>query len=66
MAVYSTEKDIFLNKPVQIGFTILDRSKQIMYDRFYNNILPSLPNCVVSVCLTDTGTGKLYNAYTLY
>lgn len=33
---------VFLNKPIAIGFTILDRSKDFMYRQFYTKIYPSI------------------------
>ena len=47
-------KKITLNKPIAIGFTILDRSKDFMYDAFYNKITPNFEHCKVIFSDTDS------------
>ena len=54
VAVFKKLPVLKLNKPLQIGFTILERSKDFMYLMYYNNILPSLNNYHVSLLMTDT------------
>lgn len=54
VAVYLQEKEVVLKQPNQIGFCILEQSKRIMYQRYYRDILPCLPDCETTVCLTDT------------
>eukprot|EP00794_Sanderia_malayensis_P013188 gene13188-biopygen10516 len=41
-----------LNKPMYVGFSILDISKTLMYDFHYNFAKPNLPN--VPLCYMDT------------
>ena len=41
-----------LNKPVYVGFTILDLSKLLMYDFHYNKMIKRYDN--ISLCFTDT------------
>ena len=43
---------VILNKPIYIGFSILDVSKTLMYDFHYNFAKPNLPN--VQLCYMDT------------
>ena len=35
---------VFINKPYYIGFSILDISKYIMYEYFYNTLRPYFGN----------------------
>ncbi len=45
-------RKVTLNKPMYIGFSILDISKTLMYDFHYNFAKPNLPN--VELCYMDT------------
>ena len=42
--VFMTPVKVRLNKPLHIGATILEHSKRVMYDKFYNFIIPSFDN----------------------
>ena len=42
--VFMTPVKVKLNKPLHIGATILEHSKRVMYDKFYNFIIPSFNN----------------------
>lgn len=53
VTVFSAPKRICLNKPIAVGFTILDRSKEFMFDKYYNEIRPQL-NCEVIYGDTDS------------
>lgn len=50
--VFLDLRQIVMNKAYAIGFTILERSKQFMYESFYNRIKPALGKC--EVVFTDT------------
>ena len=50
--VYMTPTKVKMNKPLHIGATILEHSKRVMYDKFYNFIIPSFQD--VDLCTTDT------------
>ena len=58
VVVYMKRKTVLMRQAYPIGFTILDRSKQLMYDQYYNKLLPSLkaadPGCDVTLNMTDT------------
>lgn len=54
VAVFLKQPTVYLNKAFPIGFTILERSKQFMYEQFYNVIRPKLPQCQVEVLFSDT------------
>ena len=45
---------IRMNKPIAIGFTILERSKDFMYNSYYNNIKPKFRECNVIFSDTDS------------
>ena len=45
---------IYLNKPIAIGFTILERSKDFMYESFYSKIKPQFECCEVIFSDTDS------------
>ncbi len=45
---------IYLNKPITIGFSILDRSKEFMYKSFYTFIKPKFSMCKVLFSDTDS------------
>jgi hypothetical protein len=47
-------KKVNLNKPIGIGFTILEMSKQVMYDTHYNVILKRYPNAKLVSVETDS------------
>ena len=42
--VFMTPVKVKLNKPLHIGATILEHSKRVMYDKFYDFIIPSFDN----------------------
>ena len=42
--VFMTPAKVRLNKPLHIGATILEHSKRVMYDKFYQFIIPSFDN----------------------
>jgi hypothetical protein len=51
-AVFLSSPSVKLNKAYAVGFTILERSKEFMYNQFYNEIRPRLGKC--EVLFTDT------------
>lgn len=54
VAIFLQQTAVHLNKAFPIGFTILERSKQFMYDQFYNVIRPALHQCDVQIIFSDT------------
>ena len=54
VAVFLKQSSVKLNKAFAIGFTILERSKEFMYDQFYNVIRPALSEADVQVVFSDT------------
>lgn len=53
-AVFLRRKTVKMNQAWAIGFTILDRSKELLYRHYYDILKPSLDN-MVAVAMTDTG-----------
>lgn len=45
---------VSMNKPIAVGFTILDRSKDFMYNSYYNTIKPQFDQCNVIFSDTDS------------
>jgi hypothetical protein len=58
VVVFLKQHTVHLNKPIAIGFTILERAKEIMYNDFYNVITPKLIDSEVWVLMSDTGKKK--------
>ncbi|MCM8819984.1 MAG: hypothetical protein NC925_04220, partial [Candidatus Omnitrophica bacterium] len=54
VAVFLKQHTVQLNKAFPIGFTILERSKDFMYNQFYNVIRPKLAPKDVQVIFSDT------------
>jgi len=54
VAVFLKQATIKLNKPYATGFTILERSKDFMFQQFYNVIRPALSPSDVQVLFSDT------------
>jgi hypothetical protein len=52
--VFMTPAKVKLNKPLHIGATILEHSKRVMYDKFYQFIIPSFDNVELSNTDTDS------------
>ena len=55
--VYLVEKynkTTVLNKPMQIGFSILEMSKIFMYEFYYNYVVKNYGYENVKLCMTDT------------
>ena len=50
--VYMRKSKVLMNKPLQIGATILEHSKITMFDKFYNFLVEKFPN--LKICMTDT------------
>ena len=51
--VESARLKIVLNKPIAIGFTILEFAKLVMYEFYYNCLLPKFED-KLHLCFTDT------------
>lgn len=54
VSVFLTQHTVTLNKAFAIGYTILERSKDFMYQQFYHVIRPKLQNRDVQVIFSDT------------
>ena len=39
------KSELILNRPVYVGMSILDMSKQLMYDFYYNRFNPQYGKC---------------------
>ena len=52
--VFMTPTRVKMNKPLHIGATILEHSKRVMYDKFYNFIIPSFQDVDLSTTDTDS------------
>ena len=53
-------KEIVLNKPYAVGFTILELSKHFMYDFYYLKLMPVCGRDNVSLLMTDTDSFILH------
>jgi len=53
-------KEIVLNKPFAVGFTILELSKHFMYDFYYQKLLPLCGRDNVTLLMTDTDSFILH------
>lgn len=52
-SVELSKQKLILNRPIYVGFSILDLSKVLMYDFHYNYIKKKYEDCA-SLCFTDT------------
>lgn len=52
-SVELSKQKLILNRPIYVGFSILDLSKVLMYDFHYNYIKKRYEDCA-SLCFTDT------------
>lgn len=54
VAIFSKQTPVIMNKAFPVGFTILERSKEYVFQQFYEVIRPNLTNCLVTVIMSDT------------
>jgi hypothetical protein len=54
VSLFYRPKELFLNKPIHVGFSILDFSKNFLYNQFYCKIRKLLPECEINVAFSDT------------
>lgn len=54
LIIFEMNKVPIFNKPIHVGFTILELSKWKMYDIFYNGIKKAWPQCKLSYMDTDS------------
>ena len=54
IAVERRKTSIMFNKPIYIGFSVLELSKELMYNFHYNNIKKQYPGQLSQLCFTDT------------
>ena len=59
LAVEMRETEVFMNKPVYLGQAILDISKTLMYE-FYYDYLQIKYSDKVKLCYTDTDSSIIY------
>ena len=52
VAVHMYKDTLKLNRPIYVGMSILDLSKHLMYDFYYNQLKKQYPEC--SLLYTDT------------
>ena len=53
VGIQNRKEKVLLNKPIYVGMAVLDLSKWLMYDLFYNNLKKTYGNDV-KLCYTDT------------
>jgi hypothetical protein len=53
VVIFLKRAHVTLNKPLAIGFTILENSKYFMYDAYYLKIRPNFEHCVFLMSDTD-------------
>lgn len=53
-------KDVILNKPFAVGFTILELSKHFMYSFYYQKLIPLCGRDNVTLLMTDTDSFILH------
>ena len=53
VGIQNRKEKVLLNKPILVGMAVLDLSKWLMYDFFYNNLKKTYGNDV-KLCYTDT------------
>ena len=53
-AVHMIREKLVLNKPIYVGMTVLDLSKHIMYDFYYNKVKKKYSNDCCELLYTDT------------
>ena len=68
IAVLRQKKLVTLDKPMAVGFTVLELSKLTMYDYHYNHMMPQYGPDRAELCFTDTDsllyevkTDNIYN-----
>ena len=52
--IHMKKTNLFLNKPIYTGFTVLDLSKLLMYEFYYDKLKPNME--MIVVCCTQTPT----------
>ena len=52
--IFTRNKKVVIRQPCAVGFTILELSKQFMYDSFYKHIQPAFGAEECQVCFSDT------------
>ena len=60
VAVHMLKQRLYLNRPIYVGFTILDVSKTLMYDFHYNYIKKKYGKCA-KLLFTDTMLQHLFD-----
>jgi hypothetical protein len=52
--LFSKQPVVKLNKPIAVGYSILELSKAFMYEKYYDEIKPALGDCEVIMSDTDS------------
>ena len=58
VCIFQKQQKVFMNKPICIGFSILERSKLIMYELFYKQLRPKF--AIMKCLYSDTDSFILY------
>ena len=53
VGIQNHKEKVLLNKPIYVGMSVLDLSKWLMYDFYYNHLKKTYGN-LVKMCYTDT------------
>ena len=53
VGIQNRKEKVLLNKPIYVGMSVLDLSKWLMYDFYYNHLKKTYGN-LVKMCYTDT------------
>ena len=53
VGIHMAKSDLVMNRPIQVGFAILDLSKYLMYDFHYNTWMKKFPNSTLLFTNTD-------------
>ena len=53
VGIQNHKQKVLLNKPIYVGMSVLDLSKRLMYDYYYNTLKKTYGN-LVKMCYTDT------------
>ena len=61
VGIHMTKPTLFLNRPIQVGFSVLDLSKYLMFDFHYNKWMKKFPNSTLLFTDTDSLAYEVVN-----